>query len=334
MIWLEFLAASMVILVAGTFLTRYGDVIADKSGLGRTWTGLILVAGVTSLPELVTGISSVAHDLPEIAVGDIVGSCAFNLLIIALMDALGGRTPLSARVRADHILPLALGAALLSILGMSVVAGPRMPAVGWVGAGTLVAGLCYVVAVRAVYIQQSARRDVGIAAEEPAPGTKRIGLRQAVLLYALNAAIVVAAASSLPTLASRIAATTGLGQTLTGNLIVAATTSLPEVVVSIAAVRLRADDLAFSNITGSTLFNVLILFIDDLAWTRGAILQSVSPGHAITVFAAILMNLVLIAALSLRIARKRGPLAWDSAAIVAIWAAATALLYSSRGLSR
>lgn len=333
--WLFFALAATAILVAGTFLTRYGDVIADKTGLGRTWTGLVLVAGVTSLPELITGVSSVTvHNLPDVAVGDIVGSCAFNLLIIALMDAVGGHTPLSARVRADHILPLALGAALLAILGLGLVAGSRMPSIGWMGAGSLVAGLAYFLAIRAVYVQQQERGDLGFASVEAAPGVRGVTLKRAVLFYILSAAVVVLAAASLPRLAEEIARSTGLGLAFTGSLFVAATTSLPEVVVSVAAVRMKADDLAFSNITGSTLFNVFILAIDDALWTRGAILHAVSPAHAIGVLAAILMNTVLIASLSLRIARKRGPLAWDSTAIVVIWTSATALMYASRGMTR
>ncbi len=331
MLWILFLAASSVILVGGTFLTRYGDVIARKSGLGRTWTGLILVAGVTSLPELTTGISSVAvHNLPEIAVGDIIGSCCFNLLLIAIMDAVGGHTPLSARVRADHILPLALGSALLAILGLEILAGPRMPSFGWMGAGSLVAGLGYFGAVRAVYAQQQAHGDFGIATEELGDSARSVTLPQAVARYAISAAVVVLAALVLPRLAERIAASTGLGQAFTGSLFVAATTSLPEVVVSVTAVRMKADDLAYANITGSTLFNVLVLAMDDALWTRGAILQSVSTSHGIGILAAILMNAVLIAALSLRIARKRGPFAWDSAAIVVIWGCAVALQYASR----
>ena len=55
--WLEFAVCTAIILVSGTYLSKYGDVIAEKTGLGRTWVGVALMASVTSLPELVTGIS-------------------------------------------------------------------------------------------------------------------------------------------------------------------------------------------------------------------------------------------------------------------------------------
>jgi len=74
-VWLQFLLCVVCIGVAGVYLSRYGDAIADKTGLGGTWIGVIMLASVTSLPELVTGISSVTVALtPDIAVGDVLGS--------------------------------------------------------------------------------------------------------------------------------------------------------------------------------------------------------------------------------------------------------------------
>jgi len=88
-IWASLFACLAVIGVAGVRLSRYGDIIAEKSGLSRGWVGLILLATVTSLPELVTGLSSVTiAQVPDIAVGDIMGSCVFNLLIIVVLDFL------------------------------------------------------------------------------------------------------------------------------------------------------------------------------------------------------------------------------------------------------
>jgi len=57
--WLGFIVCTSLIVYSGTKLAKYGDIIAEKTGLGRTWIGVVLMASVTSLPELVTGISSV-----------------------------------------------------------------------------------------------------------------------------------------------------------------------------------------------------------------------------------------------------------------------------------
>ena len=77
-VWLQFGICAAVILLAGVKLSYYGDIIAEKTGLGRTWIGVVLLASVTSLPELITGISSVALvGVPDIAAGDVLGSCMF-----------------------------------------------------------------------------------------------------------------------------------------------------------------------------------------------------------------------------------------------------------------
>lgn len=76
-LWLQFVVVTPVIVFAGYHLSTYGDVIAKKTGRGRTWVGVILMASVTSLPELITGISSVVlFDLLNIAIGDVLGSCS------------------------------------------------------------------------------------------------------------------------------------------------------------------------------------------------------------------------------------------------------------------
>ena len=103
--WSLFLACSGLIAIAGFWLARYGDVIAEKTQLGGTWIGVILVATVTSLPELVTGISSVTlADAPDIAVGDVLGSCVFNLALVAVLDFLHRETPIYRTASHGHIL--------------------------------------------------------------------------------------------------------------------------------------------------------------------------------------------------------------------------------------
>jgi len=94
---LGFTICAAIIIYSGTQLSYYGDKIAELTGLGRAWVGLILMSSVTSLPELITGISSVAIvNAPNLAAGDIFGSCVFNLLILSILDARGNIPLLSA----------------------------------------------------------------------------------------------------------------------------------------------------------------------------------------------------------------------------------------------
>lgn len=61
LLWLGFFICTSLIVYSGTKLSKYGDIIAEKTGLGRTWIGVVLMASVTSLPELVTGKTVVVN---------------------------------------------------------------------------------------------------------------------------------------------------------------------------------------------------------------------------------------------------------------------------------
>jgi cation:H+ antiporter len=92
--WFKFIICLAIVLFAGTKLAQYGDAIAEKTGLGRIWIGLVLVALITTMPELVTSVSSVALvNSADLALGTLLGSCCFNLSILAVLDILHSRTP-------------------------------------------------------------------------------------------------------------------------------------------------------------------------------------------------------------------------------------------------
>ena len=131
LIWLQFIGTAAIIFVSGKRLSTYADVIAEKTGLGRTVIGLALLAWITSLPELITGVASVlVHDLPEIAVGNVFGSCMFNLLIITLLDRLSP-TPILSAVRGTQQVVAAFGLLMLSLVTATLLAGPDLYAPLW-----------------------------------------------------------------------------------------------------------------------------------------------------------------------------------------------------------
>lgn len=85
----------MLIAWAGYVLGRSADALAEAHGWGRGWVGLALLATVTSLPELASGISAVAFvDAPNLAVGNALGACVVNLLFLVVVDALQRHQPM------------------------------------------------------------------------------------------------------------------------------------------------------------------------------------------------------------------------------------------------
>jgi cation:H+ antiporter len=159
---------------------------------------------------------------------------------------------------------------------------------------------------------------------------EKISKAKAYQMYILNAALTIGAATYLPFLGERLAEVTGLGQSFVGSVFIALSTSLPEVVVSIAALKMGAVDMAFGNIFGSNLFNILILAIDDVFYTKAPMLSHVSANHLVSSSAAIAMTAVAAIALTYRATKKWFFFAWDSVAILAIYVVALFVLYRMR----
>ena len=329
--WIGFLACTSLIIYSGTKLSRYGDIIAEKSGLGRAWIGLILIASVTSLPELVTGVSSVAIvGVPDIAVGDVLGSCVFNMLILAMLDAFYRQMPLSTKAHYGHILSAGFCILLLSIVALSIFAKESIPPLGWIGPYSILFVLVYLIAMRLVYMFEKRKIAAFIKEKAVELRYKEITLKTAIINYSINAVVVIIAATFLPKIGVGIAETTGLGQTFVGNIFIALSTSLPEVVVAIAAVKMDAVDLAIGNLFGSNLFDIFILAIDDVFFLEGHILAAVNTSHIISALSAIAMISVAIIGLVYRTQQRKLLLSWDSIGIMLIFFLNLMLLYMFR----
>jgi cation:H+ antiporter len=291
LLWIQLLLCLGIIGYAGYFLSRYGDIIAEKSGVSASWIGLILLATATSLPELVTGISAVSFaNAPNIAVGDVLGSTVFNLAILVILDALYKRETIYSRAAQGHILSASLGTILIAFAGFSLLldhAG-MSPAWGHVGLYSPFIVMVYLVAMRAVYSYE--HRTLSEYTEDSAERYPDVTLRSAIKGYAWAAGAVVLAGSWLPFVAKDISAMMGWGQSFVGTLLVAAVTSAPEVAVTISALRIGAVDMAIANLLGSNLFDIIILAVDDLLYTRGPLLAHVDANHALTAFTAVMMS--------------------------------------------
>ena len=115
--WLEFAVCAALIGMAGPFLTHYGDVIVRLTGLSRSWIGLVLLATATSLPSSSPASADHRAGAPNIAVGDALGSCIFNLAMLVLLDVMSRDEPLYRRIDQGHILTAGFGVILIGAAG-------------------------------------------------------------------------------------------------------------------------------------------------------------------------------------------------------------------------
>ena len=335
MVWLKYLACLIIILFAGTRLARYGDAIGEKTGVGGLWIGLVLLAAITSIPELVTGISSAALvGLPDLAIGTLFGSCTLNLAILALLDILYHPTPILSQVSPRHMASAGVGILLIAIAAGSILAGEGLSglALGWVGISSIIILILYLVAMRQMF--RFERSHPAPRLEAASPQYAEIPIRTVYLRFALAAVAVIGAGIWLSFVGDEIAETYRWSNTFVGSLFLAIGTSLPELVVTIAALRLGAIDMAVADILGSNMFNIAIILPVDLFYTQGSILSQprslVSGTHLITAVIMVVMSLLVIVGLRLKQKRKTFIIiSWYALALIGLYIFGAYSLFTS-----
>jgi len=315
--WAKFILCILIIFFSGNRIARYGDIIAQKTGLGGAWIGLVLLALVTSLPELFTGISAITLvGAPDLTIGNIFGANTFNLLNLALLDIAYQNGSLLRAVGPGHRLTGGFSLVLMLVAAFAIFISRWSPAssIGWVGWYTPVIIILYLVFARLIFLFEQhhpSYQETKLAYEE-------IPLARVYLYFAISAAFIIGAGIWLATVGEEIAMVTGWGESFVGSLFIGFTTTLPEITVSFAAMRMRAVDLAVANMIGSNLFNITIIAIDDLLYLPGSILAEVSESHLFTALAVMVMTGIFIAGLYIRPNRFRR-LSWVNCTLIALF---------------
>jgi cation:H+ antiporter len=293
----QFVALAAVVAVAGTFLARSADQIAEATGLSRLLVGSVLLAAATSLPELTVNITAIRSGQPDLAVGDLFGACLMNLLVLAVLDLMyHSAGSMLSRQSASHALSSTLGIALAAIATVGIITAGKLPRGEFLGMETTTWCLLasYVLGARMVFMNQriSARAAAEARPRTAMENTPGLMWRPGAT-FGFAALALFVAGPRLADVAASIASESGLGATFVGTTLLAICTTLPELVISVTAVRLKAFDLAIGNVFGSNAFNMLLLVPLDLAHP-GPLLADVVPLHAVTALGVILATAVAV----------------------------------------
>lgn len=321
--WAVFLASAAVIVYAGTKLSRYGDKIANLTGLGGLWIGVVLMAGATSLPEVFTTVSAALIDAPDLAAGDLFGAGMSNMLTLALIDLIHRKKKVWQQAALDHALSAGLAMFLTGFAAFFVLLGLDVKH-GGIGLGSMLLLLFYIFGMRLVFRQESTKRRQreyelvveGQSGEEAKQPGKRDGLRRASIGFAAAALALLVAAPFLAGSGKEIAEQSGITDTFIGTSLLGITTSLPELVTAFAAVRLGAFDLAVGNLFGSNAFNMAAFFFVDMAYRSGPLFNSVSDVHAMTALWSILLMSTALMGIIYRVEKRYMLIEPDSFVII------------------
>jgi len=289
LVWLQFALCLLAILIAGTRLARYADVIAEKSKLGRIWVGLAIVAMITAMPEMATGISAAALvGSPDLAMGTLIGSCCFNISLLAILDVVNRKEPVLSRISNRHLPGVRWGMVLLGICSVGMYLGPRlsMPTLAWLSIPSIFVIVVYFGAIRRIL---AAERQFLSEEMESSARYAQYTLKGALVRFLAAAAVVVAAGILLAHVGDEIATVTGWGSSFVGNLLLAIATSAPEMVVGISAVRMGSADIAIADILGANMLDTGMVGLVDAFYLRGSLFAYAMPGNLVIMLVAMVM---------------------------------------------
>lgn len=327
---IQFLICAAVIVFAGTFLAKFADAIAEITKLGRLVVGSVLLAGATSLPELTVDISAVRMNMPDLAVGDLIGSCLANLLILALLDLTTySRGKMLSKQAAAHALSGSLSTALVAMVGVGLLTGKAFAewAIFGISPVSILIAIAYALGVRVVFLDQRiATHEAHEHADASSVASPPMTIWAALLGFTACAAVIFVAGPFMAEAAGQLADKTGLGKTFVGTTLVALSTSLPELVSSIAALRMGALDLAIGNVFGSNAFNMMLLLPLDVAYGP-PLFADVKQEHVLTCLATVFATMIVIMGQLYRTESRVRFIDPDAWLVIAIVVGAMALLY-------
>ncbi len=257
-----------------------------------------------------------------------MGSCAFNLLILALLDYFIPKRPLSSVVTKSHVVAGFFSIFLMTLTIISISFGTWFPRFGWFSSASILIIIVYLIAIRVIF--KNEQHLSAAKANETAQQNEKeenISLQLSIKRYVFFALLVIIGALLLPFFASRLATETGLSKSFIGTLLVAASTSLPELVVSISAVKIGSMDMAVGNLLGSNIFNMLILAFDDLIYTKGPLLLDTNPDHALSGLVTLLMTSVVGIGILYGSPSKRFVLAIDAIILIVLYTVLMLAIY-------
>ncbi len=328
MVWVEFIVSAAVIVLAATQLVKYGDIIAFRTRLGGMFVGLVLLAGATSLPELLTTISSITQGVPNLAAGNLFGSNMFNMLILATLGFVSRKKRLLREAAIKHALSGSLAIFLIALVIFFMLAGFSMR-IGPIGVDSIVIILTY---LAAIWLLQTNTSKQVASEDEPVPADYP-SLRRGLIGFTIASVVLIWITPILVKSSTQISDITGLGTTFIGTTLVAIVTSLPELVTTLAALKIGASDMAIGNLFGSNIFNMFAVGVADLFYSKGSFLSVIDPTFLLVGMLGLLMTGMGLIGNLARLKRKIWFLEIDSLALILAYVIGMILLYF-RGISQ
>jgi cation:H+ antiporter len=218
--FLILLLNGVAVVAAGVLLGVSGDQIASITGFGEMWTGWIMLAAATSLPEFVTDVSAVRLNSANLAAGDLFGSSLTNMAILAMIVMFPWPNANQESGDNETNLFAAWLAIALTVIGACYTLVHLRTAYFIVRPESLSLVIIWMAGTRILYKQQ--RSSVGSDGNDPVSGIRVFQRRliKPLVIFAIGSAVIFVVAPAFANAAREFAAISGLGQSFVGTAMV------------------------------------------------------------------------------------------------------------------
>ncbi len=284
-----YLILAVMVVYFSIKLSFYVDELDKKTNLSGAFIGGIMLAAVTSLPELFTSITSVLIvKEPNLVLGNVLGSDNFNLIIIGICLVFAAGIYKESKVSKTHIYTLLLTLVMFgaTYFGVTHQNSTLNLVIFSVDIASVVILIVYIINVKLIAGDEDDGND-NKAATDLTP-------KQILVRFVIFAVLLVIVSIVLTKVTDIIADELQLGKTVAGAIFLGVATSLPELTSSINLVRLRNFNASIGNVTGSNIFNFIILVFGDLLLTSGSIYFNETASLFMILFGVISTLLALV----------------------------------------
>ena len=261
MVWLEFSIYFVLIIILGWRLSVMADRLSDAKNLGKGAVGFILLGFATSLPELITTLTSVLYlDNSSLGAGNIIGSNNANMFILFISLLTVSTLMRGQRVDRESLVSVAIFFITMGIFLIGVSLGGKPQIFGISPYGYLILGMFFI-SIMALKKEGSDNKKED--EERGELNNEKLGALFYIILVVVVGGLV-AVSYNLSVVVDQIAQIYKWNPTSVGALFLAWATSLPELVVTITAMAIGAAEMGIGNILGSNIFNLMVLSLADI----------------------------------------------------------------------
>lgn len=254
-----------LVVVLSAKLADYVDLIDKKSNISGAFIGGVILAAVTSLPELFTSFSAVVIvKNPNLVIGNILGSNLFNMTIFGIVILLWAKNFSKARIGKSHFKITMFTLFLFAMMFFAVILGIDYSLFN-ISIYSLIIIITYIISIRYMANDES---DSDETTNNP------LTIKQIAVRFVILAVILVCVSITITYVTDILAKGFNLGATIAGALFLGIATSLPELTSTFALARKSNFNAATGNILGSGVFNFTILSVSDILYRGGSVYES------------------------------------------------------------